>query len=112
MSEDALYELLTMTESCLPDENAVRNTIEKFSILDAPAIVSHAMKIERFKMLVPLISDAMEDMDTKRITEYVISFFNPYYPTVIKEITANEQNTQLRADVVKEGIKVIRDGNY
>lgn len=111
MPEDALYDLLTMTVSYLPNEDFVRNTIEKFCMLDAPAVVKRVMKTDELAAFVPMILDATDDMDVKRITEYVISFYNPYYPNVVNEVVGDEKKAQLVADSFAEGVRVIRDGN-
>jgi len=111
MTEDMLCELLVTTIAYLPDEDVARAAIEKFSILDSPAVVAKMSKTNEFASLSPFIKDAIEDMTLREITDYVISFADMRYPDIVKEIAEDEKMSQWAVDVIDEGVRVINDAD-
>jgi len=111
MTEDLLCELLIASSSYLPNETEVRNTIEKFSMLDAPAAIKRITKSAEFVAIVPQLELAFDGLGTKTISDHVISFLDMHYPDVLQEIAADDKNAQLLADIISGGIEVVKDAN-
>ena len=111
MTEDLLCELLIASSSYLPNETEVRNTIEKFSMLDAPAVIKRITKSSVFEAIRPHLELAFEGVETKTIADHVILYLDMYYPNVLHEIEINETKAQLFEDVMSGGIKVIKDAD-
>ena len=111
MAEDELCELLVSTIAYLPNEDAARDTIEKFSILDSPAVVAKISKTNEFASYSSYVRNAIEDMTTKEVTDYVISFVDMQYPNIVKEIANDEKMAQWVVDVIDESIRVISDAD-
>ena len=106
-----LCELLAATASFLPNETEARNTIEKFSMLDAPAVIKRITKSSEFGAILPQLELAFEGLGTKTISDHVIFFLDMYYPNVLLEIAADEKRAQLFEDIITGGIEVVKNGN-
>jgi len=111
MTEDVLCEFLFASSPYLPNETEARNTIEKFSMLDAPAVIKRITKSTEFNALLPQLELAFDGLETKTIYDHVIFFLDMHYPNVLREIETDEKNAQLFEDVITGGIGVVKNAN-
>lgn len=104
-----LIELMTQAyqQGLIPSEDELRELYISNNILDAPAVIKKLSSNPKMKQVLPTIRQCIEGVDDQQIGTDIITFMDDVYPTLTTEIV--EEKGQWIADLLTEGIKVVKD---
>ena len=94
MSE-AFYSLLGQVDSHYPAPEVARSFVDKYVMMDAPAIHSTLVRLPMVKHTLPMLRDFVSDMERGEIAKELIASLDIHYHELLEEINKDEKKRAL-----------------